>query len=108
VHYFLLPTGDFTLRRPISLLVLQNHVQKAAHGFVRLQWVTQRATFVDQVVIAPLFTLLRQHAHVLELGDDSLDSALGNPDLLGDIPQACRRILRKRDQNVGIVTEKRP
>lgn len=63
---------------------------------------------MNPVVITPPFANALEIALGLEVGEDALHGALGDPDELGDVTNACRRVGRDTDQDVGVVGEKGP
>lgn len=58
---------------------------------------------VDLIMVAAAITALGQVAGTLEVGDDLSCRSLRDPDGLGDIAEAGRRIARDHLEGVGVV-----
>lgn len=79
--------------RPPDLLARRaRQTQQLSDRVVCLDGVPERETLVDVVVGASAPTPSRDHSGFLELTQDPLDGALGDPDRLGDLTDADVRI----------------
>src|SRR5437868_4224584 len=67
-----------------------------------------RPSLAKHVPVAPAVPLPQEVTALLQLGDDPLHRALGDPDPLSDLAQRQRRLLRNAAQDVEVIGEKPP
>jgi hypothetical protein len=63
---------------------------------------------VDIVAIASAFTNAGQIAGLLQIADDPLDRAAGDPDAFGQIAEPNARLSGDANQDMGMVAEESP
>jgi hypothetical protein len=68
----------------------------------------QKLLFVDGVTVTPAVALPGNVRADLELGHDALYGPFGDPDPIGDIPEADPRILGEAKQDVCVVGQEGP
>jgi len=74
----------------------------------RFDRVAKRQLAVDLVVRSAPVSTPRDHARFLELAENPLHRAFGNPNGLGDLAHANVRITGDTDQYVTVITEETP
>lgn len=75
---------------------------------MRLEAMAQLDAVVDPVVILTPDFFAREITSFFKLGNNPLDSALGNPNRQRDLTQRLLRIARETDQHMGVISEKSP
>ena len=63
---------------------------------------------LDLVAVPPPVARAREVARVLELDDDALHGALGDPYLLGDVPDPAIRIPGDAQEDVRVIGQEGP
>jgi hypothetical protein len=75
---------------------------------VALDGMPQTDSRVNRVPIPAPLAPPHDHTGLLELRDDPLHRALGDPDLFGHTAQGLFRIAGQTEENVAVVAEKSP
>lgn len=73
-----------------------------------LERVAERAPSLHAVVVAPTLAPPLEKPVDLEVRENALNGALGDPDELGDVADACPRVGGDADQHVGVVRQEGP
>ena len=69
---------------------------------------TQRKLRLDRVVVPPAMSLSQHVALLDQLGQDPVGGALGDAYRCSDVAQSDTRVLRDRQEDMGVVCQKVP
>lgn len=94
-------------RRRRVTSILQN-LQEFAETVVDFERVAQVAIEGDAVVVAATNSIVIEGPAFFEVMDDSLNSTLGDPDLVSDLSLSDVGIAMYCDQHVGVVCQELP
>ena len=86
----------------------RKQLQQPLHRALLLQFVAERESGVDIVVIAAPFANSVQRTFSLEFHHDAMRGALGDTHLSGDFAQGGVRVVRDAENDVGVIREERP
>ena len=75
---------------------------------VGLGGVAHRCFAVDEVVVAAADAAAIDDPGLDEVGDDSLRGPLGDPDLVGDLPERDVDVLGDADEHLRVVRQEGP
>jgi hypothetical protein len=95
------------LLAPYRLFELQE-IKQRADVMSELSRVAHRAVALDHVVVPPTDAGPLEKTGLGEVGHDALNGTLCDPDVPGDVPKADVGILSDAQQDLGVVSEKRP
>jgi hypothetical protein len=73
-----------------------------------LRGVSHLEIAIDRVKVAPTCALPRDEASLNEVGEDPLRCTLGDPDLVGDVPEPHLWVAGDAKQNLGVVGDESP
>jgi hypothetical protein len=103
-----MPKGPRHARLIRRRLGLEHESKQGPDLLVSLDRVAQGALGVELVSVAPAFPDTREIAALLEVGDDPLHGALGDPHSHRDLAKADLRLARNAQQDVPVIAEERP
>src|SRR5207244_10703008 len=92
----------------VGLRLLGEEAEKLADLPLAGERVRERKVWLDRVAVAPAVSLAGEVARCLELGDDAVGGALGDPDPLADLPQGQPGLIRDAEQQLTVVGQERP
>ena len=92
----------------VAKVFAEHQVDQGGDAFVSFDRVPKRKIGSDLVAIPTTLANSLEVPSFLQLGDDPLNGALGDPDQLSDVAHPHLRLPRNAQEDVRVVGEKRP
>ena len=82
--------------------------EQVSDGLVRLEGMAQLSRPIDRVRVAATHFGDGDDAGLFEVGEDAVDSSLGDAHPVGDFAKSSVGIERQTHEHVGVIAEERP